>query len=213
MANSSEWWGQARWTNAPAAWSSDTWGRGGGAHPAGVGDPGLTCSRPTSEERRVKGAGKGATFTGSEVAGSDRGALRSKGGGSHPAGEGSDSHPADEVMLQGMIAAGIAEETRRVDEIKMMEAMRDWHDAGVVVDATKLLMRLIAAYHEEGVIEPTPAEVVDRAVRCLKRADERLPASCATGKPAMLPAEVKERIAKGRFDAFMRREEKRKSEQ
>ena len=53
MANSSEWWGQARWTNAPAAWSSDTWGRGGGAHPAGVGDPGST-----SEQRRIKGAGQ-----------------------------------------------------------------------------------------------------------------------------------------------------------
>ena len=99
-----------------------------------------------------------------------------------------------------------------MDWLTMMEAMRDWHDAGVVVDATKLLMRLIAAYHEEGVIEPTPAEVVDRAVRCLKRADERLRASCATGKPGMLSAEVTERIAKSRFDAFMRRGEKRKSE-
>ncbi len=115
-------------------------------------------------------------------------------------------------MLQGMIAAGIAEETRRVDEIKMMEAMRDWHDAGVVVDATKLLWKVAAAYREEGVIVPTPAEVVDRAVRCLKRADERLGASCAIGKTGMLSAEVTERIAKSRFDACVRRGEKRKSE-
>ena len=104
-----------------------------------------------------------------------------------------------------------------MDWLTMMEAMRDWHDAGVVVDATKLLMRLIAAYHEEGVIEPTPAEVVNWAVQCLKRADERLGASCACGapglgKPGLLSAEVTERIAKSRFDACVRRGEKRKSE-
>ena len=97
---------------------------GGGAHPAGVGDPTLTCSLPTSDERRIKGAGKRATFTGSERTGSDGGALLSERGGSHPAGEGGGSHPANEVMLYGMIAACMAEDTRRLEGNPVLQSTR-----------------------------------------------------------------------------------------